>query len=237
MKPIECRAGVVAVRRLAAEILEADLEMREPSELGFDAGQWVSVPFGPKIVRAYSIASTPRSPRRITLCADVAPGGIGSRWFRELVAGDEVRFKGPLGGFVFSRADGRRPLFVAEEIGIVPVRGLLTELFETGFGRPTALAYWARDPGWLVYDAEFRSLARRYPAFSYHPVLASAAGDWRDAASGLAEVVARIVSDVSNLVAYVAGGEAMIHRVRDVLVSKGMDRKAVKWEKFYTGDR
>ena len=71
-KPVECRARVVAVRRLVAEVLEADLDMLEPAELPFDAGQWVSVPFGPKTVRAYSIASTPGSARRLTLCADVA---------------------------------------------------------------------------------------------------------------------------------------------------------------------
>jgi len=232
-KPRECRARVIAVRRLAAEILEADLLMLEPLELAFAAGQWVSVPFGPKTVRVYSIASTPQSPKLLTLCADVAPGGIGSTWFRALAVGDEVRFKGPQGGFVFTRADPRRPLFVAEEIGIVPVRSIVGELYATGFGRPATLAYWARDPGWLVYDAEFLSFARRHPSFAYHPVMASATGPWQDAAGGLAEVVDRIVPDVDGLVAYVCGGERMIHRVRDLLVAKGLDRKAVRWEKFW----
>jgi len=232
-KPRECRARVLEVRRLAPEILEADLRMVEPPELRFDAGQWVSVPFGPKTVRAYSIVSSPHSSRRLTLCADVAPGGIGSRWFRALAAGDEVRFKGPLGGFVFARADPRRPLFVAEEIGIVPVRSIVGELDATGFGRPAALAYWARDPGRLAYDADFHSFARRHPSFAYHPLVASAAGPWRDAAAGLAEVVERIAPEVAGLVAYVCGGERMIHRIRDLLVAKGLDRKAVKWEKFW----
>jgi ferredoxin-NADP reductase len=230
VKPRECRARVDAVRRLTPDILEADLRMEEPPALEFDAGQWVSVPFGPKTVRAYSIASTPQLPKVLTLCADVAPGGIGSAWFRALKPGDPVRFKGPLGGFVFTRADPRRPLFVAEEIGIVPIRSILTALYTTGFGRPVTLLYWARDPGWLAYDAEFRSLARRYPGFAY---VASAAGGAVKEATGLAEVVERLVSDVAGLVAYVCGGEQTIHRVRDVLVAKGLDRKAVKWEKFW----
>ncbi|MBI4253634.1 MAG: CDP-6-deoxy-delta-3,4-glucoseen reductase, partial [Candidatus Rokubacteria bacterium] len=59
MKPRECRARVTAVRRLAPEVLEAELAMVEPPALDFAAGQWVSVPFGPKTVRAYSIASAP----------------------------------------------------------------------------------------------------------------------------------------------------------------------------------
>ena len=233
MKPRECRARVTAIRRLAPEVLEAELAMVEPPALDFAAGQWVSVPFGPKTVRAYSIASTPLDRRRVTLCADVAPGGLGSRWFRGLAPGAEVAFKGPLGGFVFTRADARRPLFVAEEIGIVPIRAILAELYATGFGRPAALVYWARDPGWLVYDGEFTSLSRRYPNFAYHPVVASADGPWRQAPDGLAEVVGRVAAHVTGLVAYVAGSEAMIHRVRDVLMSKGLDRKSVKWEKFW----
>jgi ferredoxin-NADP reductase len=223
VKPRECRARVDAVRRLTPDILEADLRMEEPPALEFDAGQWVSVPFGPKTVRAYSIASTPQLPKVLTLCADVAPGGIGSAWFRALEPGDAVRFKGPLGGFVFTRADPRRPLFVAEEIGIVPIRSILTALYTTGFGRPVTLVYGARDAGWLAYDAELRSLARRYPGFAYCPAVAS----------GLAEAVERLVPDVAGLVAYVCGGEQTIHRVRDVLVAKGLDRKAVKWEKFW----
>jgi NAD(P)H-flavin reductase len=232
-KPRECRARVSAVRRLAAEILEADLDMAEPPALAFEAGQWVSLPFGPKTVRAYSIASTPQSPARISLCADVAPGGIGSVWFRRLGPGDEVRFKGPLGGFIFSRADGRRPLFVAEEIGIVPIRSILRELYDTGFGRPAALVYGARDPGWLVYDAEFRSLARRYPSFAYHAVVPNAPSGWSGERGGLPEAVARVVPEVAGLIAYVAGGGETINRVRNVLVGRGLDRKAVKWEKFW----
>ena len=231
--PRECRARVVAVRELAPEVIEADLVMEEPPGLDFEAGQWVSIAFGPKKVRAYSIASPPRWRSRLTLCADVAPAGIGSEWFGSLRAGAEVRFEGPLGGFVYRRADPRRPLFVAEEIGIVPIRGILTELFETGFGRPARLVYWARRPRWLVYDGELRSLSRRYPNFSYHPVVGSAEVGWSGGRGVLPDAVGPLVDEVRELVAYVAGGEQAIKRVREVLVAKGLDRKAVKWEKFW----
>lgn len=221
------------MRRLTPDILEADLDMVEPAALPFAAGQWVSVPFGPKTVRAYSIASTPGSPKRITLCADVAPAGIGSQWFSGLSPGDEVRFKGPLGGFVFSRADPRTPLFVGEEIGIVPIRSILRDLYDTGFGRPTALVYFGRTPAWLAYDAELRVLARRQPGFAYHPVVETAPGDWIGLTGDVVPVVERVAPSVSGLVAYVAGGAATIDRVRSVLVARGLERKAVKWEKFW----
>jgi ferredoxin-NADP reductase len=223
--PRECLARVTALRALTSEVLEADLGMVDPPELAFDAGQWVSVPFGPKIVRAYSIASSPRAPSQITLCADVAPGGVGSRWFRALAPGTEVRFKGPLGGFLLDPRDTRRLLLVAEEIGIVPVRALVHELAVDDFARRTTLVFWARDAGWLVYDAELAALARRHAAFAYHPVT-SERGD-------AATAVDRLVAEVSGLVAYVAGGAATIAAVRGALMAKGMERRAVKWERFW----
>ena len=215
------------VRIHSRDILEVDLDLNRPVELAFDAGQWVSVPFGPKNVRAYSIASTPRSSRRITLCADVAPGGIGSAWFRGLAVGQPVEFKAPFGGFVFRRDDPRRPLFVAEEIGIVPIRAMLADLDETGFGLRATLLYWGRDPSWLPYHREFLALTRRCPGFAYHPMVG--AGD----SGRLAARVDALVSDTRDLVAYVSGGAAMIDAVREVLMAKGLDRKSVRWEKFW----
>ena len=201
--------------------------MNEPAELAFEAGQWISVPFGPKNVRAYSIASTPRSGGRITLCADVAPGGIGSAWLRGLDVGQTVEFKAPFGGFVFRRDDPRRPLFVAEEIGIVPIRSMLADLDETGFAPPATLLYWGRDPSRLPYHQEFLDLARQRPGFAYRPmVMSEGAGD-----VGVA-LDAR-VSDTRDLVAYVSGGSAMIDLARGVLMAKGLDRKSVRWEKFW----
>ncbi|TMQ15410.1 MAG: FAD-dependent oxidoreductase [Candidatus Rokuibacteriota bacterium] len=195
VRPRECVARVTATRVLTPDVLEADLAMVEPATLAFDAGQWVSVPFGPKTVRAYSIASSPRAPALITLCADVAPGGIGSAWFRGLRPGQDVRFKGPLGGFVLDPGDARRLVLVAEEIGIVPIRSIAGELAAAGFERPTTLVYSARDPA--------------------------------------APTVDELVTDVAALVAYVAGGAATIDAVRAVLTGKGLERKAVKWEKFW----
>lgn len=229
----QCRAEVVAVRGLNPEVIEVELSLVEPAALDFQAGQWVSVPFGPKTVRVYSMASPPGRRGRLTWAVDVSPGGMGSQWVRGLKPGDPVEFKGPSGGFVFTRADPRRALFVAEEIGVAPVRSILADLYETGLGRPTGLIFWARDPSWLVYDADFRSLARRYPSLSYFPAVREAPAGWRGERGEAAGVVDRLVHSVDRLLVYVCGGEGTIKQVREVLVRKGMDRKSVRWEKFW----
>ena len=217
--PREAIARVSAVRTLVPDVLEADLDLTEPLTLAFEAGQWISVPFGPKQVRAYSIASSPRSPARLTLCADVAPDGLGSRWFRRLTAGAQVCFKGPLGGFVRPPEERRTPLFVAEEIGIVPVRAIIAELAP---GAAATLIYGAPDHR-RPYDVELRERARDAGGFAYHPV----------SGSDVAAAVERLTQAGTDIVAYAAGGAAMIKRVREILLARGLDRKAIKWERFW----
>jgi ferredoxin-NADP reductase len=229
----ECQAEVTAVRHLNPDVVELDLRMVDPPALSFAAGQWVSVPLGPTAVRAYSMASPPGPGPMLTLSVDVAPGGIGSQWVRALTAGASVRFKGPTGGFVFDRADPRRPVFVAEEIGVVPVRSILLDLAGSGFDRPAALLQWARDPAWLLYEADFRALGRSWPGFTYLPVLRQPPASWRGERGELAEAVDRLVHSVDRLVAYVCGSGETIKRVRQALTAKGMERKSVKWEKFW----
>ena len=78
MKPRECRSEVTAVRALTPEIIEVDLQIIEPADFTFEAGQWISVPFGPKNVRAWSMVSSPtRNPAAAT---SRATSPSGPRW-------------------------------------------------------------------------------------------------------------------------------------------------------------
>src|SRR4029450_4463140 len=58
-KPRECRAEVAAVRWPRPEVIEVDLRMVDPPEFVFEAGQWISVPFGPKGGRGWTIWASP----------------------------------------------------------------------------------------------------------------------------------------------------------------------------------
>src|SRR5437867_7894944 len=131
-KAPSCRARVAAVRWLAPDTLEVDLAMVEPPELAFEAGQWIAIPLGEKTVRPYSMASPPSDRRTIRLGVDVKPGGTGSRYFRELRVGDEVRFQPPLGTLTLIPGSLAPILMVAEEVGVVPFRSILLSQAEQG---------------------------------------------------------------------------------------------------------
>jgi ferredoxin-NADP reductase len=114
---------------------------------------------------------------------------------------------------------------------------MLRDLFDTGFPRRATLVYWARDAGWLVYDEDLRALARTLPHFSYRPVVGGRLADAVTAgALGLAASAPGAASSprtATDVVAYVAGGGATIAGAREALTALGLDRKSVKWEKFY----
>ena len=95
------------------------------------------------------------------------------------------------------------------------------------------LIFWARDQAHLLSDAHSRSLARRYPSFAYLPALREAPATGRGEKGEVADAVERLVHSVDRLVVYVCGGGETIQKVREALVRKGMDRKSVKWEKFW----
>ena len=65
------------------------------------------------------------------------------------------------------------------------------------------------------------------------PAVREAPAGWRGEKGEVVDIVERLVHSVDRLAVYVCGGGETINRVRDALVKKGMDRKSVKWEKFW----
>ena len=222
-RPQDYRSRVSAIRWLAPPVVEADLELLDPPPLVFQAGQWISIPLGGKTVRAYTIASPPSQDHVLTLCVDVGPEGPGSKWFKALRVGQEVSFKAPNGDFVLRKGSGLAPIFVAEEIGIVPFRSMLLDLFERPVPRDVLLLFGAARRELLVYDQEFGAMAARHPKFRYLSTLDEP----------LWELVDRTVASTEGKEAYLCGGGTMIARVREWLMAHGMERRLIKREKFW----
>ncbi len=228
-----CRARVAAIRWLDPVVLEVDLAMVDPPELGFEAGQWVAIPLGEKTVRPYSMASPPSERRTIRLCVDVKPGGSGSRYFRELRVGDEVRFQPPLGTLTLIKDSSAPVLLVAEEIGVVPFRSILLDQAERGFPRPMTLYFTAPTSPHLLYDAEFRDLAARHPPFRYRPILSAPDPAWRGEVGPVLAAVERETGRLEGWEALLCGGAELVKAARELCLARGIERRKIRYEKFW----
>lgn len=232
-KAPSCRARVTALRWLTPEVLEAELAMVEPPALDFEAGQWIAVPLGEKVVRPYTIASPPSERRAIRLCVDVEPGGSGSRYFRELTLGDEVAFRPPLGTLTLLPGSTAPLLMVAEEIGVVPFRSILLSQAEHGFPRLTSLYFTAPTRGELLYHDDLLALASAHPRLRYRPVLGRPDSTWPGDVGSVLTAVEREAGDLGGHEALLCGGGDLVKAARELCLRRGIERKKIRYEKFW----
>lgn len=203
----------------------------------FRAGQFISLHLetnGDDDVRAYSIASAPRSDG-FDLCLNRVLGGRFSNYLCDLRGGETIRFEGPFGFFTPRQPFDRDVVFIATGTGIAPIRGMLQALFAPG--RPTDRQVWlifgVRYPETILYRAELDALAARHLNFHFWPTLSRAPVGWTGRRSHVQVHVEELCrARVGTIDAYVCGLKAMVDDVRTRLKAMGFDRKAIRYEKY-----
>jgi ferredoxin-NADP reductase len=131
---------------------------------GHKAGQHVDVrltaPDGYQAQRSYSIASAPGDGYLVITVAVVPNGEVSSYLVSELMIGDELEIRGPLGGyFVWDDHSTASVLMVAGGSGIVPFRSMLRHCVGSEAPIPVRLLYSARTLEAVIYRDELMRLA------------------------------------------------------------------------------
>ena len=136
------RARVVAMDRLADDVMRLKLELVTGKPVRYRAGQYLNIllPDGDK--RSFSFATAPHERGGIELQIRHIPGGKFTTYvFTQMKLGETIEFEGPLGSF-FLREDSAKPMiFVAGATGFAPVKSMLEHAFHTGLKRQMVL-YW-----------------------------------------------------------------------------------------------
>jgi ferredoxin-NADP reductase len=214
---------------------------------GHVAGQHVDVrltaPDGYSAVRSYSIASGPSSDGRIEITVDRLPNGEVSPYLtQEVVAGDELELRGPIGGWFVWRPEQVGPIqLVAGGSGIVPLMAMLRSRASAGSTSPFRLLYSVREPGAVFYHDELQALSSRGDSVvvSYAYTRVTPKGWPRPAGRIDAELIASGTWP-SNLrpTSYVCGPTSFVEHTTDLLIAGGQDRERIRTERFgATGER
>jgi NAD(P)H-flavin reductase len=219
------RASVARRRDLTHDVREIHLRLREPAEIDFAAGQFVSFQieapgFPYHLTRAYSIASPPSEASSITLLFNVVPGGPGSSFLDALEPGDAVQFTGPAGTFIPREPPGRDLLLVATGTGIAPLRSmLLARLAQPGTGR-ILLIWGLRSERDLYYQDELGALAAEHRRFSFVTTLSQPSGEWTGETGRVQGIVDEQVTSAEGLSVYLCGNSGMIAAVTEIIRRK-----------------
>ncbi len=241
----KCHAEVAAVLDLTYDVKEVHLKLINPPTLDFTAGQYITIEvtemkadiitgvLAPHLKnRPYSIVSSPQERSEIRLCVNRVGNGPGSSLLHALKLGDCLDYCVPMSYFKIHEEETPALLFVATGTGIAPLKSMIQHLLQTGSTRPITLYWGLRREEDLYYQEALKAWAKAYPRFQVVMILSQPSPAWQGMRGRVTDLVLRL-EKVDRLSAYLCGNGPMIKEVREILLSKGMEKKLIHFEKFY----
>ncbi|MEV4736859.1 MULTISPECIES: ferredoxin reductase [unclassified Microbacterium] len=204
---------------------------------GNDPGQHVDVRLtaedGYQAVRSYSLASSGDA-TVIELGVDEIPTGEVSPYLvRDMVVGDELEVKGPLGQYFVWRTDQEGPVqLIAGGSGIVPLVAMVRAATAAGVGSEMRLLYSVRTAQDAMFGAEL--LGETSGVDVRWAYTRAAPAGWHGRAGRLdADAVAEAVwPAVRRPLVFVCGPTGFVEHVSSILVRLGHDPERVRTERF-----
>ena len=216
------------------------LMLEVPGWEGHKAGQHIDVrltaPDGYQAQRSYSIASAPEDWRLVLTVDRLDEGEVSSYLIDELMVGDRLELRGPIGGwFVWEARDGGPLLLVAGGSGVVPLMAMIRHRAAVGSEVPARLVYSSRSYEEIIYRDELEGLAAQDDSLEvFHTLTRSRPEGWEGYDR---RIDARMLSEVAwapeeNALAFVCGPTPLVEAAGTALVGLGHDPARVKTERF-----
>ncbi len=209
-----------------------------PGWPGHVAGQHVDVrltaPDGYSAQRSYSIASAGPG-ERVELTVEVVTDGEVSPYLaQDLLVGDQVELRGPIGGwFVWEPTAVSPVLLVAGGSGIVPLMAMLRARSLAASATPFRLLYSVRDPGSIFYRDELHRMEQEGVEITYVYTRTAPAG-WTGRVGRIdaQSLMAAAWPAAADPALFVCGPTGFVETVADHFVGAGYPPAQIKTERF-----
>jgi ferredoxin-NADP reductase len=222
-------ATVVAIRPETARAKTFRLALARPTP--HLAGQHyvlrLTAPDGYTASRSYSVASAPDDSGEIELTVERLPDGEVSTFLHDdVVIGDELEVRGPIGGFFVWKGD-TPALLLAGGSGLVPLMAMLRLARRSERAPVVRLVVSVRSPEDLFYASELPGpeasvvYTRVAPPAFARPPGRLVSGDLRD-----------LVASDATATAYVCGSTGFADAASHLLVDLGVPVDRIRVERF-----
>ena len=230
---------------LAAEVVDLAPEtprartvvLDVPGWPGHSPGQHVDLRLtaedGYQAQRSYSIASAPENGRLELTVERIEDGEVSPYLVDELVVGDRLELRGPVGGyFVWDASLGGPLLLVAGGSGVVPLMAMLRHHAAVASDAPVRLLYSSRALGDVIYREELERLPG--PVEVLHTLTRVQPPGWTGYARRIDGALLREVSWPASEqpLAFVCGPTPLVETAAQELVALGYEPARVKTERF-----
>ncbi|GEM_PF-6105003 len=182
--------------------------------------------------RTYAIANMPSPDGTLEICVPYIEGGQATEYlYKELVPGQELRIRGPLGRFTLPDKIDKDLVFIAIGTALAPARAMIHYIFAHNLPhKQIHLIFGSRSPDSILCASEFISLATKYSEFRYSFSYSQAPNS-----SGQPRYVHEIYMEEyaeprPDILFYVSGSPRMIEETVENLQRLGYAREQIKYE-------
>jgi ferredoxin-NADP reductase/anaerobic selenocysteine-containing dehydrogenase len=203
-------------------------------------GQFCSVVLnidGKKVVRSYSISSTPTRPFILEITVKRVPGGLASNWMADnLKPGAVLHVSGPKGRFTL--IPGRVPrklLFLGAGSGLTPLMSMARWLCDLGADVDVKFFNSVRSPNDIIFRKELELLTSRHCIFA--PIIISSTRTTGQEWMGLEGRISRhvldlAVPDIHERHIYMCGPNGFMESAKSILSQMEFDPAKIHLESF-----
>ncbi len=239
-RPIDWQlATVTAVREETPSVRTFTLAL--PSWDDHRPGQHVDLRLtaedGYSVERSYSIASQPERRGEIDITVERIAGGEVSPFLHDdLVAGDRLEVRGPIGGYFVWDASLDGSLFlVAGGSGVVPLMAMVRHRASAGATVPTRLLFSSRSSSEVIYREELDRLGSVGDGFGVaHTLTRQQPPGWTGYARRIDDrMLAEVIEPLGvRARVYICGPTALVETSANALVRLGLPPERIRTERF-----
>ena len=168
---------ITAIRHLTLEVVELSVRLLAPDELNYTAGQQVQIKVQGIFYPAYITLPPSENNQLLTLCMQIPADEEAKEVVAHFKVGDQLKLRGPEDTLPELPLH-RDLLLVAEDVGVAPFAPIIASLLLNEFDKQIKLVFQVRSEENVFYFERFNALAKKYPQFTFVPMVTHPHAHW-----------------------------------------------------------
>ncbi|MDP3966056.1 MAG: FAD-dependent oxidoreductase [archaeon] len=209
------------------------LKFSVPENFDFKAGQYVRMAFykdGKRILRDYSIFSSPKEKGYILTYFKKVKEGYASNYLFNMKIGEEIEMKGPLGDFGV-KDFSKDFVFISSGTGFGPFMSIIKDLFNKGLNNQITLIRGYRNEESLPFDEELKKFSKENH-FNYYDILSNPLNGNYKLKGYVQDFLVKLIPLGFKGDFYVCGLKEMVSSVSSRLSEMGVSEERIFYEKY-----
>jgi ferredoxin-NADP reductase len=195
----------------------------KPEEFAYQAGQSIDLTVA-GMTNAFSIFSAPYE-GFLSIATRMRESDYKNA-LKKMEAGKELSMEGPFGSMTLHNDVSKKAVFLAGGIGITPFYSIIKQATFEKLPHQIFLFYSNRRREEAPFFSELENLEKQNPNFKLISITTAVEGHLTK------EKVLEVVPDLAASIGYIAGPAKMVHAMRELLNSAGLNDDYIRSEEF-----